>query len=155
MAPNIIAGGYGRGGGGSSALGSLLTTVTDGSTRSISGTTFAVFPSVPTIGPLTLAVGDKVHLWVSCQILQSGASGATTGTAGFIVDRPTSADLDILRQRTHSSSPDGISIVDAVYTVTEAGAHTFKFAGKSGNAGSIDLYGANIQTQFSALVLAV
>jgi hypothetical protein len=129
-------------------------TLTDTSARVISGTTWSAFPTIGTHTLTGLTTGQVVELACECYLTQSAASGATVGRAGFIIDQPTSADVDMEVVAADSAAQTG-NFFCGWYTVTENGSHTFKLAGKSGNAANITLNGNLVTTRFTVKVLGI
>lgn len=141
----------------SSAFASLATPLpfkhlTDTGNRSVSGTTFSAFPTISTLTFTGLVTGQVVELSCMAYFTQSGASGATVGRVGFIVDRPTSADVNVEVAIADSAAQVG-GLFTTLYAIDEDGTHTFKVAGKSGTAANITLNGASATTRFWAKVL--
>lgn len=119
----------------------------DTSNRTKAGTTYAAMTGIAGLA-LTLAVGEVVDMTVSGYLSQSGANGTTTGKFGFLVDQPTSADVNVKCGVVSSADPGALPGYNGQFTATEAGVHTFYVAAESGNASNVDANGATVPTRF-------
>lgn len=126
----------------------------DTSNRTKAGTTYAAITGLAGLTLEDLTVGQEVELLASGFFGQSGASGSTSGKLGFLVDQPTSGDVNLKSAICASSDAGGLPHFSATFTVTEAGTHVFYIAGESGNASNVEANGATVPTRFSAKAIS-